>query len=83
MIERGKESLDAAERKIDPFGMQRQQSRQHGIDRHRTSIAGAHAGAGAIIAGVSGASAGSRDGDAPAGALSKSRHSLAIVERSA
>ena len=78
IIERGKEPLDAIEREIDPFRMQRQKPRQHGIDGHCTGFARSHAVAGATAA--DGAS--SLDCGALLAVLRKSRHSFAIVARS-
>src|SRR6202451_1701375 len=68
MIERGKQALDAIERRVDALGMQRQQSRQDGIDCRRAGTR-AHAGAGRLA----------RDCGTLAGALVNSRHSFAMV----
>ena len=73
MIERGQKPRHALEREIDALGMQRQQPRQHGVERRgMPAIRCAHAGAGA---GRRAAAARS------AGALVRSRQSLAIVVR--
>ena len=72
VIERRQKPLDAAERQIDALGMQRQQSREDGVDSLRIGRRRAHAGAGKLA----------RVSSAPAaGALVNSRHSLAMVPR--
>src|ERR1700686_4726662 len=71
MIERGKQVLDAVERQVDALGMQRQQSRQDGVDRRRAGPRRTHAGAGRLAS----------DCGTLAGALVNSRHSFAIVSR--
>ncbi len=76
MIELGQKALDAAERQVDAPGMQRQQPRQHGVDRRGIGRLRAH------VTAVATAGAGRLRGcGAPAGALVKSRHSLAMVAR--
>ena len=75
MIERVKHPLDAIEREIDALGMQRQKPRQHGVDRRRFGRPVAH-----VVAG-SGAGRLTRCPARSAGALVKSRHSLAMVAR--
>src|SRR5262249_22706982 len=73
MIERGKKPLDAAERQIDAFGMQRQEPREDGVDGVGVAGRRVHAGAGRLA----------RSSSAPmAGALVNKRHSLAMVPRS-
>ncbi len=76
MIERVEDARHALEPEIDALGMQRQKPRQHGIDRRRIGRRIAHVAAG------SGAGRMARCGGSPAGALVRSRHSLAIVARS-
>ena len=74
VIERGEKALDAVERKIDTLGMQRQEPRQHGVERRGFGLPVAHvtAGSGARSARCSGAVAGD---------LVNSRHNSAIVPR--
>ncbi len=74
MIERGEKPLDAIERKIDALGMQRQEPRQHGVERRGLGLPIAHvtAGSGAGNARCSGALAGD---------LVNSRHNFAMVPR--
>jgi hypothetical protein len=78
ITKRGKEPLNSIERKIDPFRMQRQKPRQHGIHGRCIGLPGAHAVAGAIAADGTG----SIDCGALLAALRNSRHSFAIVARS-
>ncbi len=77
MTKRGKKALDAAERQIDAFGMQREQPSQDRVDRYRAGRRRAHAGAGAGAGRLTSGSCGTL-----AGALVSSRHRLAMVARS-
>src|SRR5580692_1718083 len=73
MVERSKNVLHAVEREVDPLGMQRQEPRQHGVERRRLGLIRAH-----VIAGSGAASTGGRSN---AGALVRSRQRLAMVAR--
>jgi hypothetical protein len=81
IIKRCQEALDAIEGEIDPFRMQRQKPRQHGIHGHWIGrcigLAGTHAMAGAMAAD----GAGSLVCGTLLAVLRKSRHSFAIVAR--
>ncbi len=71
MAERRQQALDAIERQIDAFGMQRQQARLDGADRRSAGTRCVHAGAGRLMRGLV----------ASAGAFSKIRQSRAMVAR--
>ena len=71
MVERRQQALDAGEREIDPFGVQRQQARMNGADRRSAGMRCVHAGAGRLMRGLT----------ASAGAFNKRRQSRAIVAR--
>jgi len=76
MIERGEQTLDPAKRQIDALGMQRQQPRQHGVERRRVGVERAH-----VVASSGAGKLGARWCGSPAGELVSSRHSLAMVAR--
>ena len=72
----GEQPLDAIKRQIDTLGMERQEPRQHGVERRGFGLPIAHetAGSGARSARSSGALAGD---------FVNSRHNFAMVPRNA
>ncbi len=87
ITERGKQPLDAIQRKVDALRMQRQQSGRNGADRGRLGRPSAHAGAVEGTASAGGTDAAGRGRlmracRAPAGAFMNRRHSRAMVARS-